>query len=177
MSGKSASTAMSAPTVHSASRQPSAAISPAPSSGHSPSPRRLPFTATAVANALRRTNQLAMTVCPPRFWMLISAVRPTIKPAYRPTRLSMNPRPAIDTAMSNAPPPITSRPPYLSSARPTSGPASAAATVPTLNAPEMTVRDHPNSSVHWERNTLNIGAATAPLTVIVTSTAPATTHP
>ena len=83
----------------------------------------------------------------------------------------------MDAAISNAPPPITNRPPYRSSALPTSGPASAAATVPALNAPETAVRDHPNSSVHRGRNTLNIGAATAPLTVIVTSTAPATTHP
>ena len=89
----------------------------------------------------------------------------------------MKPRPATDAAMSNAPPPITSRPPYLSSARPTSGPATAAAIVPALNPPEIAVRDHPNSSVQWEKNTLNIGAATAPLIVIVTSTAPATTHP
>ena len=76
-SGKSDSSAMSAPVSHSASRQPMTAMSAAPSSGHSPSPRRLPFTATAVANALRCTNQLAMTVCPPRFWMLINAVRAT----------------------------------------------------------------------------------------------------
>ena len=79
--------------------------------------------------------------------------------------------------MSSPPPPITSRPPYLSSARPTKGPASAAATVPKLNAPEIAVRDQPNSSVHRGMNTLNIGAATAPLIVIVISTAPATTHP
>ena len=76
-SGTRESSPTIAPSVQSASRQPNVVMMTAASSGQMPRPTRLPLTATAVANVRRRTNQFAMTVCPPRFWMPISAVRPT----------------------------------------------------------------------------------------------------
>ena len=82
-----------------------------------------------------------------------------------------------DAAMSTEPPPMTRRPLYLSSERPANGPVSAAMIVPKLNAPDIAVLDQPNSSSQAGIRTLNIGAATAPLSIMVSATTPATTHP
>jgi hypothetical protein len=111
MNGAKLSTATLRPSTQNADRQPEASTIAPAITGQNAKPSRLPLITTAVANARRWMNQLAITVCDARFWMFIIATRPTENAAYRKIRLDAKLTDISDAEINSAPTPRITRPP------------------------------------------------------------------